>query len=473
MVVPAIVAVIYSEDDWIYFIGTAVPAAIVGFLLYSIKIKRKQLYGRDAYIITALVWIIMSLVGAVSLTVSGAMPDYLDAVFEIVSGFTTSGVTAFSDVEVLSHAVLFWRSLTHWIGGMGILVFMLAITSGSDGGSGLFIMRAESPGPEVDKVAPKLNQTAKYLYYAYAILTAIQIIALVIAELSVFDSFLVSFGTMATGGFAYLNTSLTTLTWAQQNIVTIFMFIAGINFALFVLAASGKPLEALKNEELRWYGAIFVIVSVLITVDVYNSGNYETVREAIHHTAFMVSSVITTTGYYTTDINVWPMFSQLLILFIMFLGACAGSTAGGIKVSRFAIMLKSARRYIRKIMHPRSVENVRFGGKEVSRQTEHSIMFYFCIFIVLFTGSFLIISLDPAMDDFLTAFSAVTTTISNNGVAFGDAGVSFGIYAWYSKVVFIIDMLIGRLEILPIMVLFSTVISPVTSISRKVKRKAI
>ena len=472
MVLPVIVAFIYGEDDWLWFLVTAVPLGGIGFLFSRFKSNGRQLYSKDGYIITALAWIVMSLAGAVPFTISGEIPNYLDAVFETVSGFTTSGCTALTDIEAMSFSMLFWRSLTHWIGGMGILVFMLAIVNSGEGGSGLFIMKAESPGPEVDKVVPKVRQSAMYLYYVYAALTVIEIICLVIAGLPVYNSIIVAFGTMATGGFSYSSQSLGLLTFAQQNIVTVFMFIAGINFALFILALSGKPLKALKNEEFLSYAAIYVLACVLIAVNVYTSGNFDSVREAVHYTAFMVASVITTTGFSVTDANLFPLFSKTVILVIMFIGASSGSTAGGIKVSRVVIMVKSVKRRLKQIMHPRSVENVRFSGKVVSKQTEHGILFYFCIFILLFFGSLIIVSLDPAMDgDFLTAFSGVATTINNNGIAFGASSGSFSVFKWYSKVVFIIDMLIGRLEIFPIVVLFMSIINPVTSLTKKIKSK--
>ena len=472
MVLPLIVALIYGEDDWIWFLITGVPLAGLGFLCRKIKAQKKQLFSRDGYIVTGLAWVVMSLAGAVPFTISGEIPNYLDAVFETVSGFTTTGCTVLTDIEAMSRSMLFWRSLTHWIGGMGILVFMLAIVNASEGGSAMFIMKAESPGPEVDKVVPKLRQSAMYLYYVYAALTVIEVICLMAAGLPLYNSFIVAFGTMATGGFSYSSQSLAMLTFAQQNIVTVFMFLAGTNFALFILVLTGKPLKALKNEEFLNYFGIYVISCVLIAANVFTQGNFETLREAVHYTAFMVASVMTTTGFSVTDANLFPLFSKTVILIIMFIGASSGSTAGGLKVSRCVIMVKSVKRHLKMIMHPRSVESVRFSGKNVSKQTEHGILFYICLFFLLFFGSLFIVSLDPAMEgDFLTAFSGVSTTINNNGIAFGASSGSFSVFAWYSKVVFIIDMLVGRLEILPIVVLFMSVVSPVGTLGKKIKRK--
>lgn len=471
MVLPLIIALVCSESDWIWFLATIIPLGGIGLILSMLKVDKKQLFARGGHVFTGCAWVVMSLAGAVPFTLAGYMP-YIDAVFETVSGFTTSGVTALTDIESLSYSMLFWRSLTHWIGGMGILVFMLAIVNASEGGSALFIMKSESPGPEVDKVSPKLRQTAKYLYYVYTALTLIEAACLVISGLSVYHAFIISFGTMATGGFSYSSQSLAMLTFAQQNIVTVFMLLAGVNFALFILALSGKPLKALKNEELICYAGIYVLACVMIAANLFTSGNFETLREAVHYTMFMTASVITTTGFSVTNANLFPLFSKTIILTIMFIGACAGSTAGGIKVSRVVIMVKSVKRHLRQIMHPRSVETIRFSGKSVSKQTEHGVMFYFCIFTVLFFGSLLIVSLDPAMEgDFLTAFSGVATTINNNGIAFGASSGSFSVFKWYTKVVFIIDMLIGRLEIIPIIVLFSNIISPAASLTKKIKRK--
>lgn len=473
MVLPLIVALIYREDDWFWFLVTIVPLAGIGFLLTRLKTNKGQLYSKDGYVITGLAWIVMSLAGAVPFTLSGEIPNYLDALFETVSGFTTSGCTALTNIEAMSYSMLFWRSFTHWIGGMGILVFMLAIVNSTGGGSALVIMKAESPGPEVDKVTPKLRQSAKYLYYAYGLLTILEVVLLLCTGLPLFNSLIVAFGTMATGGFSYSSQSLAMLTFAQQNIVTVFMFAAGINFSLFILAVTGKPLKALKNEEFIWYAGIYAAACVLVAVNVYTAGNFETVRESVHYTAFMIASVITTTGFSITDVNVFPLFSKGIILTLMFIGASSGSTAGGIKVSRTVIMLKSVKRRLKQIIHPRSVETVRFDGKNVSAQTEHGVLFYFCLFIILFFGSLLIVCLDPAMEgDFLTAFSGVATTINNNGIAFGASSGSFSVFAWYSKIVFIIDMLIGRLEILPIIVLFARAVSPAASLTKKIKRKA-
>ena len=470
MVLPIIVALVYHEPHWLHFLITAAGLAVLGLLLYLIKPKSINLHARDGFLIVALAWLVLSAAGAVPFVISGSIPNYLDALMETVSGFTTTGVTILDDIEALSHSMLFWRSFTHWVGGMGILVFMLSITPIAGGGSALYLMKAESPGPVTEKVSPKISNTAKWLYVIYLAITAAEVIALCIAKLPLFNSLLVSFATMGTGGFPYLNSSLMELAWAQQTIVTVFMFVAGVNFSLYFLVATGKGLSAIKDEEFRWYAVIYVVSVVIITLNVYLNGKFETVAEAIHHVAFGVASVITTTGFASCDMDLWPWFSKGLLLLIMFIGACAGSTAGGIKVSRFALMIKNCRAYLRKMMHPRSVNVVRFNKKEVQSDVRHTVMFYMVALVLLTVLSMVVVTYDPK-SDFTTAFSAVATTINNNGIAFGGAAGSMSGFAWYSKVVFIIDMLIGRLEIFPIIILFATMVHPITWLSRKIKRK--
>ena len=471
MVLPIIVALIYHEPQWKSFAMTAIVAAVVGLGLYMIKPKKKMLTAREGLLIVALSWVVLAAVGALPFVISGTIPNYLNALFETVSGFTTTGATILDDVEVLSNSMLFWRSFTHWVGGMGILVFMLTITPVASGGTALYLMKAESPGPVTEKISPRITTTAKWLYLIYFVLTGLEVLLLSLFRLPVFNSFLIGFGTMGTGGFSYLNSSLMELSWAQQTIVTVFMFLAGINFSLYFLVVTGKGLSALKDEELRWYVCIYVIVCVLIGINVYSAGSFATVRETIHHVAFGVASVITTTGFASCNMDLWPWFSKNILLVLMFMGACAGSTAGGMKVSRFGIAIKNCVRNMRKMMHPRSVRSVRFNRKEVSEEVCHSVLFYIIVLVLLTCISVFFVTLDPK-SDFTTAVSAVTTTINNNGVAFGGAAGSMSGFMWYSKVIFIIDMLIGRLEIFPVMILFARIFTPLTFPFRKVKHKS-
>ena len=466
LVIPLIVALIYKESDWKFFLYTLVGSALVGFALYSIRCEKKTLHAQDGYLTVGLAWVVLSAIAAVPLCVSGYIPNYLNAIFETVSGFTTSGVTIMDDVEILSYSMQFWRIFTHWIGGMGILVFMLAISPVAGGGSAIHILRAESPGPTTEKISPKISTTARYLYLIYIIISALQVICLKISGISLYHSFLIAFGTMATGGFSYANASMAMLTMAQRNIVTVFMIVAGVNFSLYFLIATGKIKAALKNEELIWYLAIYVVVCVAITISVYSASNYATLGDAIHNVTFMVASCITTTGYSCTDLGVWPWFAKHLVLLIMFFGSCAGSTGGGIKVSRIAIMLKSIKDSLHNIIHPRSVSKVRFNGKELSADVIRGVRFYICLFVTIFSISMIVVCIDPK-GDFLTAFSAVDTTINNNGIGFAGANGPFSGFAWYSKIVFILDMLIGRLEIFPIMILLNALFNPAKSAGRK------
>lgn len=472
MVIPIIVAVCYHEPDWKMFGMIVVATAIVGGLLFLIKPAKQKMHAKDGIIIVALVWIVMSLIGAIPYVMSGLLPNYINALFESVSGFTTSGVSIIPDIEIASHAMLFWRSLTHWIGGMGVLVFMLAITPIA-GGASMHLMRAEAPGPTTEKVSPKISQTAKWLYLIYLALTLAEVLALVIAKLGVFESFLISFGTLATGGFSFLNSSLAAFTTAQQAIVVVFMILAGCNFSLFFFVATGKFKKAITDSELICYISILAIASIFIAINVNAlSGIYDTFSEALHQSIFAAVSSMTSTGFAAADYSAWPGFSKGLILLVMFIGGCAGSTAGGIKVSRFMIMVKAVKKYLKEKIHPRNVSVVKYQKKEVDDEVVRGILVYFGIFILIFASSMILVSLEPNMD-FSTNFSCVSTTLNNNGIEIRT--VDFGgfyNFSWISRIVFIIDMLFGRLEIFPIVLLFSWLFSPVTGIYKKIKRKA-
>lgn len=470
MLLPLVIALVYGERDWIWFLITIAGLLVVGVPLFLIKPKRSGFFSRDGFLIVALAWIIMGLAGAVPLCISGLVPDYLNAVFEAVSGFTTSGITVITDVESASHAMLFWRSLTHWIGGMGVLVFALALMPVA-GGASMHIMRAEAPGPVTDKVVPKISQTAKFLYIAYVVLTLTEVVALVIAKLSVFQAFLISFATLATGGFSFLNTSLATFTAAQQIIVIIFMYIAGINFSLFFLVITKRTKKALVDTEFIWYTIIMAAAVLLITLNLYLSGNsHASFGDTLREGAFAGVSAMTSTGFAAFDYNKWPLFSQALMILVMFIGGCAGSTGGGLKVSRIIILWKSVRLYLRKKMHPRAVNVSFFNRKPVSDEVIKDILLYFAAFAVIYALSVIIVSTESSMD-FGTAFASVATAINNNGIEFHNAGAAgFAGYAWWSRIVFILDMLIGRLEIFPILVLFGSMAAPVRNMYKKIKR---
>ena len=471
MVLPLLIALIYGEEDWKYFLITALGTAVIGGLLFAIKLKRKSLYSREAFIIVGLSWVLLSLSGAVPFFISGAIPNYFNAFFESVSGFTTTGITILSDVEVLSRSMLFWRSLTHWIGGMGVLVFMLAVSPVA-GGASMYLMRAESPGPSTEKITPKISQTAKVLYLMYFVLTIAQVIALVIAKLPLFESVLIAFGTVATGGFSYLNTSLTTFTVAQQVIVGVFMALAGINFSLYFLALTGRFKKALRDIELHWYFIIMLIGMVLISINVYiTKNNFNNWPDTIHHTFFATVSSMTSTGYFSYDYNLWPWFTKGVLILLMFIGGSAGSTAGGLKVSRIILFFKTLKRYIKETLNPRGVNVIKYNKKAVSDETLRDIMMYFGLFVIIAVCSMIIVSQDPDMD-LDTTLASVATTLNNNGIEFKSVAVGgYGTFAWWTRLVYIIDMLIGRLEIFPVMAIFASIFSPVSNITKHFKRK--
>ena len=471
MLLPVIIAFIYGEGDWKYFLITIAGLVIIGLPLVLIKPEKKSFFSKDGFLIVALAWIVMGLAGAVPFCISGLIPDYINALFESVSGFTTSGISILPDVEAASHAMLFWRSLTHWVGGMGVLVFVLALMPVA-GGASMYIMRAEAPGPTTDKVVPKITQTAKFLYIAYIVLTLAEVIALMIANLSVFDSFIISFGTLATGGFSYLNTSLATFTAAQQIIVIVFMYLAGINFSLFFLVVTKRTKKAIADTEFIWYTIIMAAGIALITLNLYLSGNaFPTFGETLTQTAFAGVSAMTSTGFAAFDYNQWPLFSQALMILLMFVGGCAGSTGGGLKVSRVVLAFKSVHLYIREKRHPRSINAVKFNKKEVGDDVMKGILIYFAAFAIIYTASMFIVTLEESID-FGTAFASVATAINNNGIEFKNIGAAgFGNYAWWTRIVFIIDMLIGRLEIFPILVLFGSILHPVSAVYKKIKKK--
>lgn len=472
MLLPMAVGLVCQEDDWIWFLITLSVSALAGALMFRVKLNTTNMYAREGLVIVGGAWVLLSLVGAVPYFISGLIPDFINAFFESVSGFTTSGITVVADVEAASNAMLMWRSLTHWIGGMGVLVFMLAI-SPVVGGASMHLMRAEAPGPVTEKLHPRISQTAKWLYFMYFILTGCQVIALSIAGMNVFHATLIAFGTLATGGFSFMNSSMGGATVAQQVITEVFMVMAGVNFSLYFLVITGKIKRVLKDIELRWYLAVIAAVAFLVTLNVHLSGHcFATLGEAIHHCTFAVISAITSTGFATMDYNVWPGFAKLLIVMIMFVGGCAGSTAGGIKVSRFVLIGKSVQRNVREMVYPRKMGYTRYNGKAVPDNVIRTTAFYFVIIVFITVLSMIIVSTEPGMD-ISTALASVATTLNNNGIEIKNASVAgFAGYAWWSRLVYIIDMLIGRLEIFPILILFVYLFQPVSKAAKGIRRRA-
>lgn len=453
MLLPTIVSLIYGEVALKSFLITIALLVAAGLVLIAMKPKNKTIYARHGLVIVAMGWILMSLFGALPFYFSGEIPSYLDALFESVSGFTTTGSSILTDVEALSKSILFWRSFTHWIGGMGVLVFIMAVLPLAGGGGDLHLMRAESPGPNVSKLVPKSSKTARILYGIYLALTIIEIFVLLFGGMPLFDSVTLTFGTAGTGGFGVLNSSIASYSPFCQGAITVFMALFGINFNFYFLLLCKKFKDAFKSEELWTYLAIMVSAIVVIAINIKDM--FSSFGEAIHHSAFQVSSVMTTTGYATTDFNQWPELSRMIMLGVMCVGACAGSTGGGLKVSRLIIILKSARREFRRISHPRSVKIITFDGSRLNDDTIHSTFAYFFIYVMIFAASTLVVALDNF--DFTTTVTSVIATLNNIGPGLNMVGATgnFSEFSFLSKLVFIADMLLGRLEIFPLLFLFA------------------
>lgn len=452
MALPLMVAVIYQEPAGWAYLMVLVLCAVLGLLLTRRKVKNRKIYGRDGLVIVAFCWIVLSIFGAAPFVISGDIPSFTDALFETISGFTTTGSSILNDVEALSRANLFWRSFTHWIGGMGVLVFILALLPIKAGGAGMYIMRAESPGPRVSKLVPKIKTTAMILYAIYFGMTVLQIILMLLAGTPLFDAMVLSFGSAGTGGFAIKNDGLASYTNLQQAIVTVAMILFGVNFNFYYLLLRRKSRQALACTEVWAYLGIIAASILVITIQVLPG--FETVYQAFHHTAFQVSSIITTTGYSTADFNEWNALSKTILVLIMFVGACAGSTGGGIKVSRIIILLKGVRKEVMRVCHPRSIKKVKMDGHSLEHEAVHSVYAFVIIYICIFVVSLLVITLDEK--DLVTNFTAVAATINNIGPGLnivGPAG-NFSSFSDLSKFVLMFDMLAGRLELLPLLVLF-------------------
>lgn len=454
---PLLIAVIDHEPrNILAYIESLCLILLVGsaLLLFS-RGGNRMFSAQEGFAATGLSWIFMSAFGALPFFLSGQIPSYVDAFFEMVSGFTTTGASILTDVEALSRCNLFWRSFSHWLGGMGVLVFLLAVVPGArkNGGTGIYLMRAESPGPSVDKLTPHLRQTAMILYGIYILLTALCIVCLLLGGMPVFDSFCIAFGTAGTGGFAIKNSSMGGYSCFLQTVVTVFMFLFGVNFSLYYMLLLRKFKAVFKNEELRLYFGIAAGSIVLIAINI--SRMYNTVYESVHHAAFQVVSIMTTTGYGTVDFEQWPAFSKAILLSLMFIGASAGSTGGGLKVSRVLLLMKSIRRTIRKALHPRRVQPVYMDGRAVSEEVCDNVNAYLAIYCVILVLSFAVISVDGFSIG--TNFSAVASCFNNIGPGFELVGATqnFSIYSDLSKIILSLDMLLGRLEIFPLLLLLS------------------
>ena len=449
LVLPLAVSIIYRERCALSFLITALASLFVGFAVTLIsKPGNRLIYAKEGFVIVALAWLALSAIGAVPFVLSGEVRSYADAFFETVSGFTTTGASVLTDIEGMSHGLLFWRSFTHWVGGMGVLVFIMAIIPSVCDRS-IHILRAEMPGPVMGKLVPKLKQTAKILYLIYILMTVLEMILLLCGGMSLFDSALHSFATAGTGGFGIKGDSIASYSPYLQWVIAVFMFLFGINFNIYYLLLVRRFRSVLKSTETWCYIAICLISVSIITGNIYSI--YGNLPDSVRASAFQVASLVTTTGFSTADFNLWPGLSKGILLILMFIGGCAGSTAGGLKVSRVVMMIKMIRREFMKMIHPRSVSAVRIEGKKVDDTTLNGVNVYFALYMVIYFAVFLLLCLEPF--DFETNFTAVAACYNNIGPGFGAVGPmgSFSGYSAFSKIVLSATMLLGRLEIYPLL----------------------
>ena len=451
MILPCITALIYHENDLFAFLISMVICLVVGVPLTFKKPRNKVFYTKDGCVAVALSWFALCIFGAIPFVLSSSIPNPIDALFETVSGFTTTGSSILTDVEVLPHCILIWRSFTHWIGGMGVLVFLLSLLPLA-GGYHMNLMKAESPGPSVSKLVPKVQDTAKILYTIYIGMTLLQIVLLLLGRIPLFDTLCISFGSAGTGGFGIVNDSMGSYSVYCQIITTIFMILFGVNFSAYYLFLTKKFMQAFKFEEVRYY---FGIILAAIVIIAFNTSHlFRNLGEAFQQAAFQVGSIITTTGFSSTDFNQWPALSKTILVLLMFIGACAGSTGGGLKVSRILILCKAAKKEFQLDLHPNAVKKIKMDNKTIGHDILRSTNIYITLYLIIFAVSVLLISLDNF--DLVTNFTAVTATLNNIGPGLEIVGPmgNFSSFSYLSKCVMIFDMLAGRLEIFPLMLLF-------------------
>lgn len=451
MVLPGIVGLIYRENNWWTYFVVALFGMLAGMLISVKKPKNMQFFAKEGFASVGLAWFLISLTGALPPFISRDIPNYIDAVFEMSSGFTTTGATILTDVEAVSHATLFWRSFSHWIGGMGIVVFLLAVMP-MVGGVNMHLLRAESPGPVVGKLVPKMKDSSQILYLIYIGITLVQIISLWIMGMTPFEAVCTSFATAGTGGFGVYNSSIGDFSTLIKWDVTIFMILYGINFNVYFLILARKFKQIFKIEEVRTYLIVIAGSILIITLNIFKT--YDSFGKALTDAAFQVASIITTTGFSTCDFDLWPSLSKTILVLLMIMGACAGSTGGGIKSSRVLILIKAVRQEINSFIHPRSVRAVGMDDRTVDKNVVKSVCVYFVLFSLIYFGSVFIVSIDKY--DMVTNFTAVLATMNNIGPGLAVVGPTgnFAGFNYLSKIVFIFDMLAGRLELYPILLLF-------------------
>ena len=451
MVLPCITALVYQEHEFFAFLISMILCLIVGIPQTARKPKNKVFYTKDGCVAVALSWLALCIFGSAPFVLSNSIPHPIDAFFETVSGFTTTGSSILTDVEVLPHCILMWRSFTHWIGGMGVLVFLLSLLPLA-GGYHMNLMKAESPGPSVSKLVPKVQQTAKILYSIYIGMTLLQIVLLLIGNIPLFDTLCIAFGTAGTGGFGIRNDSMGSYSTYCQIVTTIFMILFGVNFSAYYLILTKKIRQALKFEEVRYYFGI--IAAAILVIGLNTMHLFQNLGVSIQQAAFQVGSIITTTGFSSADFNQWPALSKTILVLLMFVGACAGSTGGGIKVSRILILCKAAKKEFQLYLHPNAVKKIKMDQKTITHDILRSTNIYLTLYLLIFAVSILLISLDNF--DMTTNFTAVTATLNNIGPGLEIVGPmgNFSSFSYFSKCVLVFDMLAGRLEIFPLLLLF-------------------
>ena len=464
LLMPSFVGLFYHESVWFIYLIAAVCCLAIGTLFIIKKPKYSFFYAKEGFVTVALAWLIMSLIGAIPFHVSGEIPSFLDAFFESASGFSTTGASILTDIPALSHAALFWRSFTHWIGGMGVLVFLLAILPASGGGS-MQLMKAESPGPSIGKFVPKIRETAMILYVLYTVMTILETIFLLFGGMPWFDAITTAFATAGTGGFSIRSSSIAFYNSAYIEIViTVFMLLFGVNFSIYYLILTKRIREVRDNEEIRAYGLIVLVSIAVVVLNISRMPVYDhNIPLAVKDSAFSVATLVSSTGFGTVDYNQWPQLSKAIFFVLMFIGSSAGSTGGGLKVQRILILLKSSLSEIGQLVHPRSVRSATIDKRKIDNRVIRQTKSYFVIFMLIYITSVLIVSLDDF--DMTTSLTSVIATLNNIGPGLGLVGPKGG-YAEFSalsKIVFIFDMIAGRLELLPMLVLFSPTVIKDTS----------
>lgn len=453
MLIPLGVALYYKESIKGFLAAIAVALAFAGISALLTRKCDKKFFSKEGLTSVAASWVVISLIGALPFVVEGEIPNYIDAVFETISGFTTTGSTILTDIEVLSRGILFWRSLTHWIGGMGILVFMMAVVPMSEDYS-MYIMRAEISGPESGgKLTAKVQHSSLILYLIYIFLTIVEVVALLLCKLPLYDSLIHAMGTAGTGGFSVKNASIGAYnSVSAEMVIALFMFLFGVNFNIYFFILLRRLGAAVKNEELRCYFGITVFATLTIAYNIRPL--YDSFLTALRYSVFQVTSISSTTGFSTADFDQWPQYSKTVLMILMLMGACAGSTTGGMKMSRIMIVFKTARVEIKHMLHPRSFNPVRIEGKAVQKETLRSTVVFFSLYIIIIAVASLLVSFENK--DFVTSFTSVTTCISNVGPGFSLVGPTgnFSIFSPFSKIILSICMLMGRLELFPILILF-------------------